>query len=169
MNNHEAGGSNDPLPGNEHENENETEDQALPNLPPDLLFKILSQAFDGTNYVTEMAELAETHNTRMTNMAASRDRQQQEADMYQRFMDDAEPKGVMDLVQEHRYNNEWHTINAHQALYRNSEQLRDEHQNRADQINNTMDMYREQAEHVRKNFYFYMMAMRRYRDYGHFN
>ena len=159
MNNHEAGGSDDPLPGNE------TENQALQNLPPDLLYNILSQAFDGTNFVAEMADRAET----MTNMTARRNRQQQEANMYQRNMDEAEPKGVMDLVQEHRHNNEWHTINAHQALYRGSERFRDEHQSRADQINNTMEMYREQTEHVRKNFYFYMMAMRRYRDYGHFN
>ena len=156
-NNDEASGSNDPLPNDENENDDEIN---YGNLPDRALHLIFREALDRQNIVPELANI----NQEIRFLRNQRQRLINERTNYQRMLDDIEPKSVMDLQQAIRkQDNTWFDINAHQQLYRGGERFRDEHQRQIDALEEHIQQRSGIQTALLGQFLFYMSLMKRHR------
>lgn len=152
-NNDEASGSNDPLP-------NDGNETNFGNLPDNVLHLIYREALDGQNIVAELVDM----NQQIQQLQARRQRLIYERNTNQRIMDDAEPRGVMDLQQSVRMRDgTWLDINAHQQLYRGAERFRDEYQRQLNEIDDEIQQRSNFQSLLRSQFLFYMMLLKRHR------
>lgn len=149
-NNDEASGSNDPL-------NNETN---YGNLPDNVLHLIFREALDGQNVVADLVEI----NQQIQQLQNRRQRLEYERNLNHRIMENAEPRGVMDLEQSVMMRDgSWLDINAHQQLYRGAERFRDEYQRQMDEVDRQIQERSNIQSLLKSQFLFYMMMLKRHR------
>lgn len=149
-NNDEASGSNDPL-------NNETN---YGNLPDNVLHLIFREALDGQNVVADLVEI----NQQIQQLQNRRQRLEYERNLNHRIMENAEPRGVMDLEQSVMMRDgTWLDINAHQQLYRGAERFRDEYQRQMDEVDRQIQERSNIQSLLKSQFLFYMMMLKRHR------
>ena len=155
-NNDEAGGSNDPLP-NDGNDGNETN---FGNLPNNVLHLIFREALDRGNIVPELLDI----NQEIQRLQNRREGLIRLRNDFQRYMDEADPKSVMDLKQSIRLvDGTWFDINANQNLFRGSTRIRDDYQRQIDEIDEEIQRGSNIASLLRSQFLFYMMLLKRHR------
>ena len=151
--NDEEGGSNDPLP-------NDGNETNFGNLPNNVLHLIFREALDRGNIVPELLDI----NQEIQRLQERRENLMILRNDFQRYMDQADPKSVIDLEQSIRMaDGTWFDINANQNLFRGSTQIRDDYQRQIDEIDREIERGSNLSSLLRSQFLFYMMLLRRHR------